>query len=546
VFFGESFRSAIIMERIFWFLTVLMIYFLGRQLYNHRVGFLAASFVLTATVINQGYIRIWTDGPLTFAILALQLIFWQTLMKQRNGKWYALMGAIMGITYLLKQTVIFIAPLPLLTWIVFSEYRTPQIFKKLLIFYLVFAVFYFGWDGYVYLAGGSSGQVTGTLQTGINFVSYISRGSALADRGQNLPVQVGAQSPILRFLEILSTFYIRDVLRFFKIAVLFPVAIAFVVYEAAFARAKPDIFLALGIFLYSPLILVQAVVNFGFRQNLYFYCLVLLCIAAMLDRMFGKLSHKGLSNVVMPTVAFSLILIQLSGGNYNFPKTVPIKNVEALPYLSSYQEIAAWVDKHVGSDMRIMISTRESNYLHILTDGNRQFEIINTCMGETNFAPATKCMPPYISLWVYKGTTDPNEPRDFLQGVSETALLATIREKNVKYIFVTPSIYYLYYYLKAHPDFREVAIIDTIAVFHVTRTVHPIASYQNVKWEPCIGRGTPEYLKNLKETDPTRLELKLKKQIEPWMGLTRHDLDVFMNWQGCQFEVNFPGSYNVD
>jgi 4-amino-4-deoxy-L-arabinose transferase-like glycosyltransferase len=544
--FGESFRSAIILERIFWFLTILIAYALGRQLYNPRVGFLAASFILAAGVINQAFIRIWTDGPLTFAILALQLMFWQAFISQRDAKWYVLMGAFMGITYLLKQTVIFIAPLPLLTWLVFSEYRTRQTFKRLLVFYLAFAVFYFGWEGYVYLAGGSSGQITGTLQTGITFLSYISRGSSVVDTAQSSSLPRGAQSSILSLLEILHTFYTRDILQFYRIAILFPVSLVFLLYQAIVRKTKPDIFLALGLLLYSPLILVQVVVNFSFRQNLYFYCVVLLCIATMLDRLFGGLPFKKFSNAVVVTVAISLICIQLSGGNYSFPKTVSLKTPERLPYLSTYREAAAWVDENVKPDMKIMIPSREGNFFHVLTAGNRQFEVLNTCMGEVSFSVAEKCIPPYISFWVYKGTTDPNEPRDFFQGISEPVFLSTIRDKSVEYIFVTPTIYSLYRYLVVHPDFEEVDIIDNIAIFRVTGPVHSIADYQNIEWEPCIGRGTSTYLKNLKDTDANRFEMRLQKQLEPWMGLDREDLDAFMNWQGCQFEVNFPGSYRVD
>jgi hypothetical protein len=456
------------------------------------------------------------------------------------------MGVVMGLTYLLKQTVIFIAPLPLLIWIVFSEYRTRQTFNRLLIFYFVFAVFYFGWDGYVYLAGGSSGQITGTLQTGMNFLSYISRGSSVVDTGQSSPLPRAAQSFILSVFEILNTFYTRDILQFFKIAILFPVSVLFLLHQAIVRKTNPDIFLALGLFLYSPLILVQAVVDFGFRQNLYFYCVVLLCLAAMLDRLFDNLPSKELSNALILTVALSLICIQLSGGNYSFPKTVSLKTPEKLPYLGTYQEAAAWVDKNVKPDMKIMIPSREGNFFHILTAGDRQFEIIRTCVGETDFLPAIKCTPPYISFWVNRGTTDPDEPRDFFHGISEPVLLSAIREKHVQYIFVTPSIHSLYHYLILHPDFEEVDIIDNIAIFRVINTVHPIAEYQHREWETCIGRGTPDYLKNLKKTDPARFEMRLQSQLGPWMGLNRQHLEAFMNWQGCQFEVDFPGSYNVD
>jgi 4-amino-4-deoxy-L-arabinose transferase-like glycosyltransferase len=546
--FGESFLSAVIMERIFWVLTILISYLLGKQLYNHRVGFLAAFFILTAGVINETFIRVWTDGPLTFAILVLLLMFWQAFKKHRSGKWYALMGAVMGITYLLKQTVIFIAPLPLLIWIVLSEHRTRQTFKKLLLFYTAFALFYFGWMGYVYLAGGSSGQITGTLKTVINFTSYISRGLPLASAGQNTAIQEEATknpSIIAGFFDTLDKFYTRDIQRYFRLAIMFPTALAFILYQAVGKRRESDIILALGFLLYTPLILVQTIVNFGFRQNLYFYCITLFLIAVMLDRIFDHLTSKGLSHALVMTVAASLIFIQFPWGVDIFPKAAPVKNQKTLDYLSNYQEIATWVDEHVKPDEKIMLPSRESNYLHILTSGNRQFATINTCIGEVGFSPAEKCTPPYISFWIYKGTTDPEEPRDLLQGISEPVFLSTIRKRDVKYVFVTPPVYSLYYYLKLHPDFEEIAIIDNIAIFRVIRFVQPISNYPNLEWTTCIGKGTSEYLKNLKNADPLRYKMKLQDLIEPWMGLTKKDLEAFINWQGCQFEVGFPGSYSL-
>jgi len=113
----------------------------------------------------------------------------------------------------------------------------------------------------------------------------------------------------------------------------------------------------------------------------------------------------------------------------------------------------------------------------------------------------------------------------------------------VKYVIITPKLYYLYYYLKVHPDFQEVANIDDKVIFRVISPVQPISSYPNVKWETCLGKGTPEYLKNLEQAKPARFETLFREQLEPWMGLSRQDVTAFENWQGCQFEVVFPGEY---
>jgi hypothetical protein len=208
--------------------------------------------------------------------------------------------------------------------------------------------------------------------------------------------------------------------------------------------------------------------------------------------------------------------------------------------------MAAWVDMNVKPDENILIFLQNANVLHILTAGNRTFSDINTCIGEISFVPARRCSPPYITFWINKGTENPDNPRDLISGISEPGFISAVRENNVKYVIVTPRLYYLYYYLKIHPDFEEVIRLGNSVVFQVIHPVQPISSFPNVKWETCVGMGTPEYLKNLQEIYPARYEAMLRDQFGPWMGLTRQDLTVFENWQGCEFDSVYGGkSYTL-
>jgi hypothetical protein len=245
----------------------------------------------------------------------------------------------------------------------------------------------------------------------------------------------------------------------------------------------------------------------------------------------------------MLVVASYLVFLQVSGGIEITFFTGPKINQQTLGYFDTYTTTAAWVDAYIKPDEKILINLRDGNILHILTKGNRTFEDINTCIGEDSFVPAKSCTPPYIAFWIYKGTTDPDDPRDVMLGISETALISTIREKDVKYVIVTPKLYYLFYYLKALPDFEEVAHLNDNVIFRVIHPAQPISSYPDVKWETCVGAGIPEYLKNLHEIYPARYETMLRDQFEPWMGLSRQDMTAFENWQGCEFESVYPGTY---
>ena len=440
--FGEVLRSALIVERIFWVLTVLMTYLLAKQLFNARVGFFASLFILSASIINMNFYYIWTDGVLVCVLLGLQLIFWRVYKKQGGYKWYVLMGFLMGMAYLLKQTAIFIVPLPLLIWAIFSEYRTRQVLKRLIVCYAVFALFLFGWMGYVYLAGGSPGQVAGDFKSGIASLSYFSRSYPVTNTGAVLPPQAaGTQSRLLSILGIFDKYYWDDIASVFNIAILFPIALIFILYLAILKKVKPFIFLGLGLLLFTPLIPVQVGVDFGSRYNLYFYIIVLISIVAIVDEILNLLpfSRKDINFLVLIVTASILFWHASTIGSY-LPDPHPVTNQETLDYFDDYARIAAWVDQNIKPDEKILVNLREGEVLHILTSGNRTFDVLNTCLGEDSFIPAIPCTPPYINFWNYSGATDPNATRNKFLGISEPALISTIRNASIENVTLAVSM----------------------------------------------------------------------------------------------------------
>jgi hypothetical protein len=347
----------------------------------------------------------------------------------------------------------------------------------------------------------------------------------------------------LSLLGTLQTYYARDIGLYFKPAVLFPIALIYTAYQALWRKSTKDVFLLLGLLLFGSLIPIQVVYNFGPRMDLYLYIIVLILIAAMLDRALGALPRT-VSPVLMLLAVVTVVWTEIQ---YSPPLQLLTPQLLRKPveYYPAYMPTAQWVMKNVPPRDKILMNLRDSEVLHFLTNGNRHFEILNTCVGELAFFPAQRCKPPYISFWIYRGATDPDTPRDALFAISEPSLLSTIGSRDVKYVMVTPQVYSLYFYLKAHPAFQEVAKLSDSVVFRVIAPVRPISTYPNVKWETCIGEGTPEYLKNLRLEKPAAYEARLRDQIMPWMGLSRQDLMRFENWQGCQFPAVYPNAYEL-
>jgi 4-amino-4-deoxy-L-arabinose transferase-like glycosyltransferase len=541
---GESFFSAIILERTFWALTIFIIYVLGNKLFLPRAGFYAAVLALSAVVINRAFYFVWTDGPLLFFILLAQFMFWQAYKDKLGYKWYILMGVIVGIAYLLKQTAVLIAPLPFILWLFSSEYRTKQALKKLCVYAIVSALFIGCWIGYIYLEGGTLNQALGDFQRAWSLISRF--GNLFSVQKPSIQLMSSAKSVYsISLPQIIATFYYRDIAQLFAIAILFPLALLFSAYQALRRKSVAHGYLIAGTLLYGYLIPTQVIANLGFRTNLYFYVAGILLIAAMVIQVSNKIANKFIAETLAFFIICSLVIIQIFGRTYNLRNIAPIQNRQTMDYYNAqFQPLANWINKNVPSDEAILIAEREGNILHILTNGNRQFEIISTCRGEYNFWPAIPCLKPYISFWIFQGITDPDTPRDILEGISEPVFLEKITEKGAKHVIVTKGVYPLYYYLTLHPAFEEVTIVDNSAIFRVVSSPQSISTYPNLHWDTCIGDGTAEYFINLKQNDPARYDSRLQNEIKPWMGLSENDLDAFMNWEGCRFGP-FPGEYRL-
>lgn len=539
ILFGNSLISALILMRLFWFFTVVITYILSKELFNHRVAFMASFFVITANVISDSYNRIWTDGIVTFLVLLLMLILWKIIKSNHNVKWYIGLGIIAGLAYLVKQTAIIIVPLPILIWFIFPEYRTRQNLRNISIFIFVFALFFFGWMGYIYLAGGSPGQVTRDLSIGTNVLNYVTNSfSNTKEIIANSADRVNRSSSIP---EILLKFYNRDIGNYFNYALLFLVGILFSIYHALVKKSKPAIFLICGLILFSSMIPANVINNFGARQNLYFYIITLICIAFFFDRIINLVKNFQLPLILL--ISSAMVFIQVSKGIPQVSDFSTHRN--SFIYSFDYSETAEWIIENIKTDENILTSERESNYFHILTPENRVIYPILTCTGESSFYIAEKCSQPYISLWIYQGIKDPDTPRDFLSGISEDSLISIINEKNIDYIIVTEKIYSLYYYLNLHPNFEKVAVFRNAVIFKVKSPVQYISDYPKTNFITCIGIGTKEYFSNLKTKYPESYEAKFKSVYSPWMGLSTQDLDNIVNESDCLFNANFPGDFKV-
>lgn len=121
--FGAGFPSAVAVSVIFGSLMVPLVFFLGKTLYDHRVGLLAAFLLCIDPIHWVCSEKVWMETTLSFFILLAMLFF--ALGRKRKG-YYLLSGAAIGLALLTKYPGV----LPLLVVVSYAAIFERSLLKE--------------------------------------------------------------------------------------------------------------------------------------------------------------------------------------------------------------------------------------------------------------------------------------------------------------------------------------------------------------------------------------------------------------------------------
>ncbi|MCW4034055.1 MAG: PQQ-binding-like beta-propeller repeat protein, partial [Candidatus Bathyarchaeota archaeon] len=96
---------------IFGALSLIVIFYLGKKLYNRTTGFVSAIILGTFTTFNLFARRAMTDVPLTFFIMTSVYFLLLNETNQGNKKYAALGGLFFGLAFLTKQIAALLIPI---------------------------------------------------------------------------------------------------------------------------------------------------------------------------------------------------------------------------------------------------------------------------------------------------------------------------------------------------------------------------------------------------------------------------------------------------
>ena len=107
--FGPSTTSAFATVRVFYILIPLLVYLLGKTLFNRYAGLIASLFVLTSYSLNEWSTLIHLDYILPFFLL-LFIELCIVAFNKSNFLLFAASGLVLGLSYLLKEISILFLP----------------------------------------------------------------------------------------------------------------------------------------------------------------------------------------------------------------------------------------------------------------------------------------------------------------------------------------------------------------------------------------------------------------------------------------------------
>gem|GEM_PF-2027087 len=287
--FGPSPFSSLIVMRLFYLLSVLLIMLLARNLYSAWTGCVAGLLMVSSYALNEWSTWVNLDPILPAFILLFLLLFY--LAIQRNSiLLHLLSGIALTLAFLVKETALFYSVLPLLVLIFPAADRSRrQLFWGALTTWLGSALSLAPWLWYVITRTGDPWQVVGnTPQWASATLFNLTAPDSPPKQGVWTESIEAFLARVQNYASSFPNFYEWFLAPNFMLAPLLVLAF-FVAAAASFrllVRNSPletsvyaNRYLMLSVLVFTPMIVLQGVAGFRERQSMIVFQLLMIALA---------------------------------------------------------------------------------------------------------------------------------------------------------------------------------------------------------------------------------------------------------------------------
>jgi eukaryotic-like serine/threonine-protein kinase len=166
---GVSNFSSRLVSAIFGSLSLVLIFYLGKKLYNGYVGFLSAFVLGTFTTFYTFTRRAMTDVPLVFFIMASVYFLVLSEKTQKSARYMGLSGLFFGLALMTKQVGALLIPLIVIVYLTATNRNLSFIFtKRFILFWGVGLLIVFPWLIYMATSFSSEFWQSYVMYSGLN------------------------------------------------------------------------------------------------------------------------------------------------------------------------------------------------------------------------------------------------------------------------------------------------------------------------------------------------------------------------------------------
>lgn len=459
---GPSPWSAFWVIRIFCVISPIMIYFLGKKLFDKWIGFSAALLILTSYSLNYwSYRHIDTVWPF-FVLLSICLLV-KGLEKQKVF-FFVLSGIFLAISYLIKQPAILFLPLPLILLGLFAQNRTRKNALGVFLFFLVTILIVMPWILYVF-------NETNNLKFSIIGVG--------ADGFMTKTSNTAVSSFLFNYLDGFLKYFIgqsNSIFSNFSLAPIFIISWIYTGYKAL-KREKNSAILFVCFVLLIPYIIIVGSENLRVGQLVIFILLTYLVTAnfivasvelvcSILKEKIAILRKNGHLFLAVPAII--LILIQTF---------IPFKrdksNIEFIKKSYMYQyingnsdymvrrlfnsiekECGEWVKSNIEPGTNLMVSKGlEGEGIYFYAGGNYPvyvMPVVESNKTYENFKRGRKL------IFLASNSKDYKYPLTKIYALAEIDLFRSISNNKIDYIIVNKRRNYLSLYFDNNENFEKI------------------------------------------------------------------------------------------
>jgi outer membrane protein assembly factor BamB len=128
--FGATNFATRVWSAVFGTLSCILVFYLGKELYNRKVGLLSAAVLGTFVTFSSFATHGMTDIPLLFFILASIFYLLLSQKPKNTNRYAALSGLFLGLALLTKQVEALLIPLIILCYFALSQRSVRFLFTK--------------------------------------------------------------------------------------------------------------------------------------------------------------------------------------------------------------------------------------------------------------------------------------------------------------------------------------------------------------------------------------------------------------------------------